>query len=1324
MPFDTLCVAELSSVHGCDSIVHLPLRVQPTYFESDMVSISDKEKVTWIKNGKDTVVYGENCEEKPQNIDGLAARKELYFFPDSLSTIYGCDSVYHKYVYVRPTYAQESTDSICQYSFENSYRWEGHENHSTVFNENGERITNIATDHVGIFRYIDSLKTKVGEDDSIWILTLTIHPTYAYVGEKDTTYVDICDNDTYHFRDVTTDTLYNSKKDWITGDYSIGRHVITGMDTTIMGCDSAVAHVIYVHPSYHLTEKDTTCQVYGGFYEWIHDGVKEESISIDKGNTTIFIGKEYKTQTYECDSILGFELYVAPIYHLYDTIPDLCENDTVSWHGILFVGREFTNYHPDGYDVNKYRRVQNNLKAQTEYYTDTAQYYTTAYGCDSVYHLAIKINPVYRKTIERHVCQNEEGYFYENLNRGNGGILPARYLSDSLTRNDTLYTINGCDSIITLHLRVDSVYHYGVSYTFCQDTIDTKREWIDEEGRNHGFVLDVSLPGDFNETIALKTIHGCDSTYGVSWHVDPIYRFDTIIHLCENDRIVWQDTLYTGDSVPSITPEDSIILPPGTYYRFKHFTTVTGCDSDYYATIHVHPVYDTIRYITVCESDGFVWKQEERPNGEYRIYADTIVPVAYCDTVRLLPYEAELPQPKRDTIMRYRERLLQTIYGCDSLSKVWVTVQPTYFFLTDTTICSNTRVKYRGKYFTSKDTIYTDHQYTEDGCDSIYQLRLHVRPIFMNVRRVTMCDNEILYHPSQNHDDPVWSPGDEIRDPEWEYYDMIYTDNDGCDSIYRYYLTIHPSYLFVDTITLCSADSVMLHDGKYVGERIEFPVGSAIAPYDVSYLDTLTTIHGCDSIYGIYATIYPSYRHRDTIIICDDGEAEWRGFHYLGSMFGNVLGNGYPAGEHVMYDSLKTLAHGCDSIYELHLMVKPTYLLEENIAKCADEDYTWRGRNFDHIPVGQYFYFDSLTTEGFGCDSVYHLYLTVNDTTSEVRHDTICRTEIYDFHGVPLTEPGYYYDTTLNEWGCHHYTHLYLYVIEPTVPTAWADSICADEEAYDLFYTYTGEFDPVAYSVLYDEEGHYYGFEDIINHPITTPDELSWLRIPMPLRDNDSTKYPKPNYYNIKLILDNGICTNPDLCSTDTSIVLSYPSWLTRQRFGDVIALYNEKYNGGYYWSHYQWYHGDTLLVGENHEYLYVPTGLVVGDQYHVRLTREGETRDFQTCPITIVADPVNNDFAPNMGYLSVVPKCVCSCHKFIQILSRKDGLYRIHDMIGRRMTGDEVFHADVTEVEVPFPDGVYFVQLWSPDTPEEPYRSIKIIISPLCLEHYEDIPF
>ena len=436
----------------------------------------------------------------------------------------------------------------------------------------------------------------------------------------------------------------------------------------------------------------------------------------------------------------------------------------------------------------------------------------------------------------------------------------------------------------------------------------------------------------------------------------------------------------------------------------------------------------------------------------------------------------------------------------------------------------------------------------------------------------------------------------------------------------------------------------------------------------------------------------------DEDTICDNGAVTWRNYE-----FANLV-----AGDYVKFDSLNT-KDGCDSVYEFRLHVAPTYFFEEQITKCADEDMTWRGQVLDHILPGEHLLTDSLTTEVFGCDSVYHLYLTVVDTTYEVIYDTICRTESYNLHGVYLMEPGDYKDTTINEWGCNHFTYLHLAVIEPTVPTAWADSICADAQAYELYYSYTGR-DPVAFSVYYDDFGHQYGFEDVIDMPITTVEELSVLTIPMPWRNNDPHQYPRPDHYPIKLVLDNGICENAELCSTDTAVVLNYPSWVTEQRFRDVIAILSEDYNGGYRFSHYQWYRNNEPIPGETLPYLYIPRELDRDTtEYHVRLVREGETESYQTCPIRIYDDFGTDTIAPYMGYLSVVPTCVSTGNPVISILSRHKGTYTIYTSSGQKIGPDVPFNPPVTEVKLPALEGIYIVHLLSNETPEEPERCIKV---------------
>lgn len=437
-------------------------------------------------------------------------------------------------------------------------------------------------------------------------------------------------------------------------------------------------------------------------------------------------------------------------------------------------------------------------------------------------------------------------------------------------------------------------------------------------------------------------------------------------------------------------------------------------------------------------------------------------------------------------------------------------------------------------------------------------------------------------------------------------------------------------------------------------------------------------------------------------------------------MLDNVPGPGLAAGDYVFYDSLRTRDDMCDSVYEFRLRVTATYLEQTYDTICADEVYVWRQHVYNTAdsllaasPV-DYFYYDSLTTVGYGCDSVYHLYLHVLDTTYEVIYDTICDFESYYLHGVEYTETGDYKDTTINEWGCHHFTYLHLQVIPPTIPTAWADSICADQEAYELYFRYDGR-DPVSFSLRYDSLGHSQGFEDIDNWVIDglNPDGVTTLTIPMPDRiKQDPRMYPRPDHYRIRLLLHNGICQTPDSCAPDTSMVLNYPSWLTEQRFRDVIGILNYNYNGWYEFDSYQWYKDDQPIPGEVLPYLYIPTGLEQQTaEYYVRLTRVGETESYQTCPIRIYDDHGTDTIAPYLGYLGVTPTCVSRANPVVYMHSKYGGAYSIYSQQGQ-VVQYGTFGPNVEEVRLTnLPTGMYIVRLFSSQQSEEMERTVKILV-------------
>ena len=1299
--YDSLTTVEF----GFDSIFVLYLSNYPTYNkDTDKVVVCQNSPFVWLHHEGRTIWDKKyNRHVSADNVP--TSESDTLYYIDTLKTINGCDSIWTLRLYVPPTYNYDEEASLCE---SDTIRWQNMLLVGDQFDEYGGDITGVIADSSRVFAPGDyHIRIRRGTEgfdcDSIYNLSLHVLPIY-----RDTIERRAC-------QDVGT-YYYEHLNNGAGGDIPAAHlsDALTRSDTVksvVYNCDSIITLHFYVDSVYNFGRRDTVCQAYGQEWTWYEDGIPQATISINRGDTTWVLGTNYPT-IHGCDSTYGNIVYVAPIYHFYDSLL-LCESDSLEWQGMLFTGSQYTTYGRT-YAAADFDSIKPDLaEGQYDFFVRRETY--LHHDCDSTYHLHLTVNPVHRETIERRICQTNDGYFYENLNNGVGGLLPSRFLSDSLKRNDTISTVLGCDSIVTLHYYVDSVYDYRQVIKVCQDTVNTMWEWIDDEGHSHGYI-DISKAINIDSVEAHKTIHGCDSVYGISLHIAPIYRFDSVYHICENERLVWQGRQYTGDSVRNIVATDSIILKPGIHYDTAHYKTWEDCDSTFYVQIYVHPTFDTTSYFRTCHNEDYIWDKTDR-DGTYEDLVWTKMPF---DTVYMNAAQAEaaandpivgnLKQAK-DTLMRYHERMLKTQYGCDSLSRLRLTIHPTYFFYTDTTICSNEVMHYRGKYFMSKDTTYTDRKTTAEGCDSIYQLHLHVKPAWIQERYYSICDNETLIFPEDGR--TVWQPGDRIPG-KYDHTDFTYVTVEGCDSIYRYYVTVNKTYYFEKDSTFQSGDSVLIQGNHYVGIDTKYDVDIYALPVDTVFIDSLKTISctdcmnevGCDSVYRINAHILPEYYHLDQDTICANKSTAWREHTY----------ENLTPGTYITFDSLKTIEHNTDSVYEFRLVVWSDYYSDTTVTMCADEQFIWhdvRDSVIEHLAPGDHFLYDSLLSI-HGCDSVFHLYLTVIDTTMEINYDTICYNDTLYVLDHIYTEPGDYKDTTFNDLGCHHFIYTHLAIIPPTVPTAWVDSMCSQELAFDLYYTYTSH-DPIAYSLYYDSLGHSMGFEDLIDVPITEYTNPMIITIPTPFRDGDRTKYPRPDNYGFRLVLDNGFCQRPqEDCFADSTFVMSYPAWLTEQRYGDVIALLNEQYNGGYSWKEYQWYMGDSMLVGQTLPYLYIPTGLIVGEQYHVRLTRDGESEDFQTCPIIVGENPIGDTFAPTMGYLAVTPTCVVTGHPYINILSRKDGAYRITNSSGQ-FVSEGVFRADVTEVQVPAIQGLYIVQLWSNDTPEEPYRAIKIIVRDKC---------
>ena len=255
-----------------------------------------------------------------------------------------------------------------------------------------------------------------------------------------------------------------------------------------------------------------------------------------------------------------------------------------------------------------------------------------------------------------------------------------------------------------------------------------------------------------------------------------------------------------------------------------------------------HVPYHFSDSVVICQGDFYDWH-----NNRYSVAG------VYCDS-------------------------LKAAYNVDSIYKLILTVNPTYLFEESDTICQGETYYWHNRTLTWPG-IYYDSLLTSNGCDSVYKLTLTVNSSYMMGTEVSICQGDTYSWRGNTYFD------------SGVYYDSLQTLL-GCDSIYKLTLTVNPTYFIEDIVTICQNDDFQWRGNTYSKSGI--------------YYDSLQTLIGCDSVYKLTLTVYPTYLVNDTATLPSDGSGYlWRGQSYS------------EAGDYT--DSYKTVS-GCDSVYTLHLM--------------------------------------------------------------------------------------------------------------------------------------------------------------------------------------------------------------------------------------------------------------------------------------------------------------------------------------------------------------------------------------------------------------------
>ena len=394
---------------------------------------------------------------------------------------------------------------------------------------------------------------------------------------------------------------------------------------------------------------------------------------------------------------------------------------------------------------------------------------------------------------------------------------------------------------------------------------------------------------------------------------------------------------------------------------------------------------------------------------------------------------------------------------------------------------------------------------------------------------------------------------------------------------------------------------------------------------------------------------------------------------------------------------------GCDSIVVLNLSVmdKIEVTVEDTI--CDGQSYTFNGSTF--TKTGQY---KSKLTSVAGCDSVVTLNLFVYDPVvfSYVAVDesgapntgSITLTGMqpgwtYSVNGVDsgrldsLTA-GHYIIKVRNQFGCEsadvdvELKRICVNATFPDIPQYCTD----DAEGLAAYRLIQGR--ATTYNIKYSQAAIAEGFVDVDSLDCDTIN--SEIKIKMP--DGNLAWADK---YTATVEFNDVIC-GPTSVTFD--FIVNYSKLVIEQKWNDVLAVLNDKYNntgntrGGYEYVSFQWYKNGVMMPGEIKPYLYLGKNdgevFYNADSYSVELTRKNENYSIMSCPMNPVT---HND---NISVMTLCNSCTM-IHKPGASLELNDieteGEARWYTVSGQ-LCGVQEIGPDNMVVTTPNSGGVYML--------------------------------
>ena len=691
------------------------------------------------------------------------------------------------------------------------------------------------------------------------------------------------------------------------------------------------------------------------------------------------------------------------------------------------------------------------------------------------------------------------------------------------------------------------------------------------------------------------------------------------------------DTICHGDTY---TWRGAVLSESGVYTDTAYNRTVNGCDSVYYLNLAYYTRYDRVPQ-SLKDRLGPASVSGRRHVDYYSPNADS-----WDDPYMLVHIDHETVEDASFTWHGktytesgvYMDTIPTVLHGCDSIVFLDLVLnkvehQKTIVPVEDS-FCEGTSYKWVGhdprfSALTKADT-YNDTVINASLDTTVYILTLSQKNKSKSEVKLTVCNKQMPY---------TWNGITCNKEGE---YSFTTTNAAGCDSVVTLHLSVSTYSASEETKNVCESDLPYIWNGITCTEAKDY---------------TFTTINsvGCDSIATLHFSVSKPTAGEEPVSVCDNVlPYTWHGIQC------NKDGD---------YTYTLRNAAGCDSVATLHLTVLRSSKAMETMTLCdSNLPFTWNGTQC--TKEGEYSF---TTTNAAGCDSVVTLFLTVLHSTTGEETLTACEEDLpFIWNGITCTQTGDYTYKTANAAGCDSVATLHL-TVKSCVPPCMQlqanvtlDTLCSDDRYLPLGIEVTaGQIRTCA--VHFDDAARKQGFSDLPEQPYTgrTPD----IAVP---RNADTTRYVRPDNYTMTLTLTD---TCGGVKDYPLSFTVLYPSWIILQRWNDVLALLNERYNGGYTFSSIRWFHEGSELEarGEHNSYIYILPTLGFEEAYWAELTRTDDGKTFRTC--YKYPHHTNKD---RTGFLPERIRLVPAQGRSYcwQISTDLNGSYTLYDVCGRMLRG------------------------------------------------------